>query len=86
MVAIRQRHPKLPLVFASLLPLERVQKTILQLMQPHHQAAAIAAAGQTVGMAQPGQASTALYFCKDDLADAVKQASFAKLLKTHAKK
>ena len=86
LLAIRQLKPSLPVVFASLLPLERVQKTILHLMQQHHAAAAIAAAGQVIGSAQPGQAGTALYFCKDDLADAVKRESFAKLLKIHAKR
>ena len=85
LAAIRQRQPELPIVFASLLPLERVQKNILHLMQQHHSSAAIAAAGQMVGAAQPGQAATALYFCKDDLADAIKRESFAKLLKVHAK-
>ncbi len=85
LAAIRQQQPSLPIVFASLLPLEKVQKNILQLMLQYHQTTAIASAGQTVGAAQPGQPATALYFCKDDLADAVKRDMFAKLLKKHAK-
>ncbi|KKO44657.1 hypothetical protein WG68_13965 [Arsukibacterium ikkense] len=85
LAAIRHIKPSMPIVFASLLPLERVQNSILRLMQAHHQQAAIAAAGQMVGAAHPGQPATALYFCKDDLADAIKRDAFSKLLKLHAK-
>lgn len=85
MAAIWQLDPRMPVVLASLLPLARVQKNILSLMQQHHPSPAIAAAGEMIGAAQPGQASTALYFCKDDLSDAAKRDAFAKLLKLHAK-
>lgn len=85
LAAIWQRNPRMPVVFASLLPLGRVQKNILHLMQQHHSTVAIASAGEMVGSALPGQAATALYFCKDDLSDAIKRDAFAKLLKRHAK-
>ncbi|WP_372625283.1 hypothetical protein [Arsukibacterium sp.] len=85
LAAIRHLKPTMPIVFASLLPLERVQNSILRLMQAYHQPVAIASAEQMLGAAQPGKPATALYFCKEDLADTVKRDAFAKLLKLHAK-
>ncbi|MCT8125044.1 hypothetical protein H1D31_03180 [Alishewanella sp. BS5-314] len=83
LAAIKQLNPRLPLVFASMLPLERVQRQLLQLLQPYDAAPAILAVGSVVGMATPGRSNTALYFSKDDLADPQIRSAFAKLLQAH---
>ncbi|MCH8536995.1 MAG: hypothetical protein LAT66_04400 [Alkalimonas sp.] len=82
--AIRQKNARLPLVFASLLPLDRVQKNILQLLEQHHPAASVVSATSTLGSGRPGQPDTALYFSKDDLNNPDSRRQFAQLLKQHA--
>lgn len=85
LAAIKQRSPRMPLVFASMLPLERVQKQLLQILQPYFNSPVILGVDTRIGLAEPTLANTVLYFSKDDLADLQKRNTFATLLQGHAR-
>ncbi|GHG60713.1 hypothetical protein GCM10010919_04380 [Alishewanella longhuensis] len=85
LAAIKQRAPRMPLVFASMLPLERVQKQLLQILQPYFNSPVLLAVDTRVGVAEPTSTNTVLYFSKADLADMQKRNTFAKLLHGHAR-
>jgi hypothetical protein len=81
---VRSKVPKLPLVFAGLLPFEKYQQTLERLAQQTGLAGeGLAVSAVTEGSKTLGTPEGWLYVSKDDLADPLRRELAARLFKRH---
>lgn len=81
---VRSAAPKLPLVFAGLLPFEKYQQTLERLAQQTGFAGeGLAVSAETESNKALGSPQGWLYVSKDDLTDPLRRELAARLLKRH---
>lgn len=80
---IHQVNPRIPLIFASLLPFERAVTSISGLLGKLGLTAQVVSVSSSHSTTSPNSALSVLYLAKDDLSDPAKREQVKRLLQRH---